>query len=167
MSLELIVMRHAKSSWSDPCLSDHDRPLNGRGRASAKAIGTWMKEEGYQPDQTLCSTSARTCETLDHLELDTETNYLEPLYHASEDRMLQLLQNRAKGKSVLMLGHNPGAAFFAQAILSKPPKSDAFSLFPTAAVLVVRFDTTNWRDLRFGQGTLAAFLVPRMLLPPT
>lgn len=164
MSLEFILMRHAKSSWSDPRLPDHDRPLNARGRASAKAIGTWMEENGYRPEQTLCSSSARTRETLDLLAVESEVSYLEALYHASEHRMLQLLQNKATTKSVLMLGHNPGAAFLAQAIVKTPPKSEAFSLFPTAACLVVRFDVERWQDVQFGTAHAEAFVVPQTLL---
>ena len=157
-------MRHAKSSWSDPRLADHDRPLNARGRASASAIGRWMQGNGYQPEQTLCSSSARTRETLDLLKLEGEVSYLEALYHASENRLLQLLQNKATAKSVLMLGHNPGAAFFAEAIVRTPPKTEAFSLFPTAACLVVRFDVKRWQDVQFGTGHAEAFIVPRTLL---
>jgi len=164
VSLAFFLMRHAKSSWSDPRLADHDRPLNARGRVSAKAIGRWMEENGYRPEQTLCSSSARTRETLKHLALESEVSDLEALYHASEHRMLQLLQNKATAKSVLMLGHNPGAAFFAQSIVDTPPKSEAFSLFPTAACLVVRFDVKRWQDVQFGTGHVEAFVVPRTLL---
>lgn len=166
MSLEFILMRHAKSSWSDPCLADHDRPLNARGRASARAVGNWLRENGPQPQQTLCSSAMRTRETFELLALDSEVSYLDALYHASEDRMLQILQNKARAKSVLMLGHNPGAAFFANAIVETPLRDEAFALFPTAACLKVCFDVDTWRDVRFGTGKAEAFIVPRRLLPP-
>ncbi|MCP4818173.1 MAG: histidine phosphatase family protein, partial [Shimia sp.] len=55
MTLKLILMRHAKSSWDDPLQSDHERSLNRRGRASAPAIGKWLSENGFHPDELLCS----------------------------------------------------------------------------------------------------------------
>ena len=65
----LILVRHAKSDWSLG-MADHDRPLNVRGRASAAAIGRWLREKNLRPDQVLCSTATRTRETLDLLDLD-------------------------------------------------------------------------------------------------
>ena len=65
MTLQLILMRHAKSSWDDPAAADFDRPLNGRGRRSAKALGHWLRQRGWLPDRVLCSSARRTRETLD------------------------------------------------------------------------------------------------------
>ncbi|MCV2892842.1 SixA phosphatase family protein [Lentibacter sp. XHP0401] len=164
MSLRLILMRHAKSSWDDLSLPDHDRPLSPRGQRSADAIGAWLKDNNYMPDQVLCSSSARTRETFERLGLALEPIFLPSLYHASEDRMLQLLQYQAKGSCVLLLGHNPGAAFFAESIVAKAPQDEAFALFPTAATLVVDFNCDTWADLRFGQGEFHDFVVPRALM---
>ena len=63
MTLRLILMRHAKSSWDSPGLDDHERPLNGRGCRSAKAIGAWLNDHGYLPDLVLSSDAERTRET--------------------------------------------------------------------------------------------------------
>ncbi|MBV9338789.1 MAG: histidine phosphatase family protein, partial [Solirubrobacterales bacterium] len=64
-SRQLYVLRHAKSSWDDPMLDDHDRPLAPRGRKAAKLIGEHIQKAGIEPDQVLCSSSRRTRETLD------------------------------------------------------------------------------------------------------
>ena len=69
MTRTLILTRHAKSSWDAPVASDHDRPLNKRGRKSAPAIGTWLKQNGWLPDEVISSTSARTRETWDRMGL--------------------------------------------------------------------------------------------------
>ena len=50
MTLRLILTRHAKSSWDDPLMSDHDRPLNERGKAAAADLGNWLASRGYVPD---------------------------------------------------------------------------------------------------------------------
>ena len=65
MTKRLILIRHAKSSWSDPFADDHARVLNKRGIASARAVGAWLAENDYVPQMILCSDSARTQETAD------------------------------------------------------------------------------------------------------
>ena len=64
MTRRLILMRHAKSSWDNPFAEDHQRPLNGRGKRSAKAIGEWLRAQGYLPDQILSSSATRTRELM-------------------------------------------------------------------------------------------------------
>lgn len=161
----LILMRHAKSSWDDLSLADHDRPLNARGRKSAKAIGAWLTAQNALPEQTLCSSAGRTRETFARLGLPAhEVSYHEALYHASEGKMLRCLQREGRGMTVLMLGHNPGIAFFAESLLAQPPEHAKFALFPTTATLIAEFDIEDWGALRLGQGRAAAFTVPRDLL---
>lgn len=163
MIRRLILMRHAKSSWDNPLQSDHDRPLNKRGRRSADALGNWLRGCAYLPDEILCSTAARTCETCDRLRLDdVPTRYLDRLYMAGPDRMLAALQG-ATGATVLMLGHNPGIGDFAQSIVAAPPQHDRFADYPTGATLVVAFEDGAWADLRWRAGTTEDFVVPHEL----
>ena len=163
MIRRLILMRHAKSSWDDPLQSDHDRPLNKRGRRSADALGDWLRGCAYLPDEILCSTAARTCETCDRLRLgDVTTQYLDGLYMAGPDRMLAALQGAA-GATVLMLGHNPGIGDFAQSIVAAPPQHDRFADYPTGATLVIAFEDVAWADLRWCSGTVEDFVVPHEL----
>ncbi len=162
MTRTLILMRHAKSSWGDPGLSDHARPLNKRGRASATALGNWLQAQGHLPDEVLCSSSERTRETLARLDLSAPATFTDALYHAEPERMLALLQ-AATGDSVLMLGHNPGIAGFAQWLVGHPPAHERFSDYPTGATLVARFGIDSWKELRPGAGRVAGFIIPREL----
>ena len=162
MTRRLILMRHAKSSWGDPALSDHARPLNGRGRRSAKALGDWLRQNDYLPDQVLCSSSTRTRETLDRLKIRAPIQFLDSLYHASPRTMFDELA-RATGASVLMLGHNPGIAGFAESIVTAAPDHPRFHDYPTCATLVAEFDITDWSDLEKASGTPLAFVIPREL----
>lgn len=162
MTRHLILMRHAKSSWGDPLLSDHARPLNGRGRNSATALGDWLRHEGYMPDEVLCSSSVRTRETLDRLKIEAPAQFLDSLYHASPHSMFKAL-TQAKGESILMLGHNPGIAGFAESILARPPDHPRFHDYPTCATLVAEFDIENWSDMTKASGTPLAFVIPREL----
>lgn len=164
MSLRLILMRHAKSSWSDPGLDDHDRPLNKRGRASARAIGAWLRTKGYLPDLILSSTAQRTRETVERLGLGAPVAWLDGLYHAAPSTMLEILHGKAAGRCVLLCAHNPGCADFAARILARPPGHDRFFDYPTGATLVADLPADAWPDLRFGAGRAIDFVVPRDLM---
>ncbi len=162
MTLRLILMRHAKSSWDDPLQEDHDRPLNGRGRTSAKLIGDWLRDKKYVPDQVLSSSSARTRETYARLQFICDAQFSEGLYHAEPGAMMQHLR-RAKTNCVLMLSHNPGIAWFAQELLQVPPPHPRFFDYPTCATLVAEFPIAHWSELKPGIGRAVDFIIPREL----
>ena len=160
----LILIRHAKSSWSDPLEEDHARPLNARGRESAEVIGEWLKQEGYLPDAILSSDSARTRETAALLNLGTaQTTFTRELYHASCARLLQALQSQT-ADTVLMLAHNPGIGEFAFRLLAERPAHSRFLDYPTCATLVADFDVSDWAEVELFKGKARAFITPRELL---
>ena len=84
---ELILLRHAKSSWGQAELADHDRPLNGRGRRQAPLVGAWLAAEDCEPDLVLCSSARRARETLEGLlgasGWQPPVVFEEGLYHAA------------------------------------------------------------------------------------
>lgn len=162
MTKTLILMRHAKSDWNDPTLEDHERPLNGRGRVSAKALGDWLRVKGFLPDQALVSSAARTRETFALLGLVCDASFTDALYLASEGRMLTELK-RATGQTVLMLAHNPGSAGFAHDLVKTPPKHARFYDYPTCATLVAEFNIEHWENLVLGTGKAREFVIPREL----
>ncbi|MGP6088495.1 SixA phosphatase family protein [Antarctobacter jejuensis] len=158
---QLILLRHAKSDWSHN-LSDHDRPLNTRGQGAAPAIGAWLRDKGYLPDEVLCSTATRTRETLDLLDCDAPVRFERGLYLAETADMLAILHT-AKADSVLMLGHNPGIGLLARMLVKSPPAHPRFDAYPTCATLVARFDVDSWDQVARGTGTVVDFIVPRDL----
>lgn len=162
MTRRLILTRHAKSDWSIPGLRDHQRPLNKRGRASAKAIGNWLRTHGYLPDQILSSSSTRTRETCERMQLDAPATFRDSLYHAGAKTMLAELQE-ATGQTVLMLGHNPGIGDMAERLVNTLPNHTRFLDYPTCATLVADFDIENWEDADFGMARPVAFIIPREL----
>ena len=159
----LILMRHAKSDWSFGA-SDHERPLNPRGEASAQSLGTWLRNNDLRPDEVLSSSAARTRQTLDGLKLDTDTpaKFLKALYLAEASEMMQVLQT-ATGSTVLMLGHNPGICEFAHRLVDDPPRHIRFEDYPTGATTVIEFDITQWNDVSWYQGATTHFVIPREL----
>lgn len=158
----LILTRHAKSAWDDPTLEDHDRPLNDRGRRSARALGDWMASRDYEPEEVLCSSSRRTQETWSMVAgaplAVRPMLRIEPgLYHASPDRMLAILKT-ATHPTVMMLGHNPGISEFAARLPARPPLDPDFRRYPTCATLVVDFQVDSWSQVEAHQGSVMDFV---------
>jgi len=165
-TLRLILTRHAKSSWDDPTQADHDRPLNARGIRAAGLIGQWLASRGDTPAEVLCSDAARTRETwahiAPHLGGTPVVTYKPALYHAGPDVMLAVLRG-ASAPVVMMLGHNPGLAEFADRLLARPPADPEFHRYPSGATLVATFDCASWADVGFGTGAVMDFVAPRAL----
>ena len=159
----LILTRHAKSSWGSSGLDDHDRPLNGRGRRSAAAMGDWLRQHDTVPDQILSSSAKRTRETCEHMGFDVAAEFTHRLYHAGPDQMLDILQG-ATGDTVQVLGHNPGIAWLAEKLIKTKPDHLRFYDFPTCATLVLEVDIDDWSQLKFGSGRAVDFMIPRDLL---
>lgn len=158
----LILMRHAKSDWSFD-LEDHDRPLNKRGQRSAQVLGDWLRANGHLPNQILCSTATRARETLAGLGVSPKADFMPELYHASPETLLSALRN-ASGSCVLMIGHNPGIAAFAQVLLQSPPDHARFRDLPTGGTLVADLHHRQWADLQPGQASCLDFTIPRELM---
>ncbi|SFD10533.1 SixA phosphatase family protein [Tropicimonas isoalkanivorans] len=158
----LILLRHAKSSWVNPELNDIDRPLNKRGKRSAKALGKWLRNSEWQPDEILCSSARRARETWEALKLAGEADMRPVLYHATPETMLDALRG-ATGETVLMIGHNPGIAAFAQDMADAAPDHPRFTDYPTGALLVLAFDVATWSEVQPQQGKPRQFLTPHDL----
>ncbi|MCY4206990.1 MAG: histidine phosphatase family protein [Roseovarius sp.] len=158
----LILVRHAKSSWDSPHDHDHERPLNKRGRRSAKAIGDWLRSRNHVPDMAYVSSSVRTRETFERLEFKCDVAHSIDLYHAGGNEMMHILKN-ATGGTVLMIGHNPGIGWFAEKLLDKPPRHARFYDYPTCATLIAEFEIDCWRNVEIGSGGVIDFIVPREL----
>ena len=112
----LMVMRHAKSSWSDATTADHDRPLNTRGRSAAGDMGRFAARNGLLPDVVLASDSRRTRETVelwaDAADWHGPVDHLPELYHASAAGLLEVARlaraEMAGADRVMLVAHNPG-----------------------------------------------------------
>lgn len=163
MTKRLILIRHAKSSWEDLDADDFERPLNQRGQVGADAIGKWLGDGGYHPDEVLVSAAARTVETWDRIALNLPEHSVdkrEALYHASPDTLLSELQS-ASGNCVAIVGHNPGISMFARGAVDTAPAHPRFDVYPTGATLVVDFPTEDWKTVELGTGRVRNFVVPR------
>ncbi len=169
---KVILLRHGKSSWDDPALDDHDRPLNPRGRAAAPVIGEWLAHRKHVPDLVLCSSSKRTRQTVKGMKSAMPT-LPEPvierqLYHASPCDMRERLTKLPKDvDTVLLVGHQPGLGSLVRK-LSNGSESRrckrAFEHFPTAAAAVLELDVEDWSELEYEKASFVDFAKPRELM---
>jgi phosphohistidine phosphatase len=164
----LYLLRHAKSSWKDPGVDDHERPLARRGRRAAKAIARYVRERGIEPELVLCSTARRACQTLERIEpaLGTPAVQIEPgLYQASARTLLERLRSVPDGVgSVMLIGHNPGVQQLVLDLARPAPGRRGLELkYPTAGLATLTFRGPAWRALDPGSAELVDFVAPRDL----
>ena len=177
---ELFLLRHAKSSWADPGMSDTERPLNKRGRRGAAVMAGYLAAEGLRPALILCSPARRTRETLGFISEALGSGipvHIEPeLYLADPATVLERLRRVPDtAGSVLVIGHNPGLHELAVELSGAAggrASAGAQRLkqkFPTAALARFRLKLERWRDLSdeqlAGGVRLLGYVTPADLLP--
>ena len=163
----LFVLRHAKSSWHDSSLDDHDRPLAPRGRRAAEALADHMATIDPPPALVLCSTARRARETLEpvreRLSAGIEVRFEEDLYGAPAPLLLARLRLvPEETPSVLLVGHNPGVEDLVRGLGRKGDPgliARVHRKFPTGALATLAFDGP-WKELGSEPATLEAFVVP-------
>jgi phosphohistidine phosphatase len=167
---QLLLLRHAKSSWDDPRLPDHARPINARGRRNAAAMAEAMRELGLVPDVVLVSSARRTLQTLEALSPIEGSPLIEPmdaLYLAPWQALLDVLRGvRETARSVLLVGHNPGLHELAMALAgpaamaSGGPMAERLAASYPTATLTEFSIALPWRALEPGGGRLMRVLSP-------
>lgn len=156
----LILMRHAKSDWNHPRLSDHDRPLNKRGRRAAPAMGAWLMGQGYAPDLALVSSAERTQETFRLSGLTCPARTEASLYNAGAEAILKVIQGADEAATtVIVIAHQPGMQDAANRLLPEWEVDE----YPTAKAAILTFDAPTWFEVTWGDGRLVAEMAPKLL----
>lgn len=159
----VLLLRHAKSSWKQTGISDHDRPLNRRGQEAAPQMGQLMYEEDLVPDIILSSTARRARNTADLVAeasgFPGEVIYLEDFYHAWPSDYVDALRNLSDEiSSAMVVGHNPGMEMLLEQLTSEAER------FPTAALAVIHLPIDYWAQLSDEtEGELIRLWLPREL----
>jgi len=165
---QLYVLRHAKSSWSDPGLDDQERPLAPRGQQAVKLLAEYVRTNGIRPEQVLVSPAKRTRETLDGVAPGGEVIVESELYGATAASLLERLRSvRDEVRSVMLIGHNPAMHALVLALADKGSSDpshleSASQKFPTGALATFELDAP-WADLRPGSAVLAELVRPKDL----
>lgn len=160
----LYVVRHAKSSWEEYGLSDHDRPLLPIGKKKTRRIVNFLKDNNVTPDLLKSSTASRALGTARIIaqglgypedKIEEEAN----LYHASSESIfdeLYVLPDTID--SVMIFGHNPTFTYFVNKFVSPPIDN-----LPTSGVVSVTFETDEWEKIGMVDFKVNFVVTPRML----
>ncbi|MBX0333920.1 histidine phosphatase family protein [Pontibacter sp. HSC-14F20] len=158
----LYIMRHAKSSWNFEELSDHDRPLNKRGRTDAPLMGQELVANNVKLQLILSSPAVRalTTATLVARELDYDADDIaidDRMYGASAEELLEITREApSEVDFMLMVGHNEALSEFANML-----SPEHVSSIPTAGIVALRFDCDNWADISPSNAKLLFYDVPK------
>ncbi len=158
----LYILRHAKSSWEFEELSDHDRPLNKRGRGDAVLMGQELISRKVKPDLIVSSPAVRAISTATLLgkELGYDPKEIlvdDRVYGASKKVLLEVVQETpAEVKRLLLVGHNEALSEFANML---SPQS--VSRMPTAGMVALKFDCESWYDVSRDKAELLFYDFPK------
>lgn len=164
MTKRLTLVRHAKSSWSDQSVSDHDRKLNSRGERDAPMMGRRLLERGARPSLILTSTAKRARKTARTIarQLNYPIEFIQgesDLYLAAPDTILRVLAQQEDGFNDLMLfGHNPGITELADQLTGIQIDN-----VPTCGVVAIDVAVQRWSELNPAHCQLAFFDYPKKM----
>lgn len=159
----LLLLRHAKSSWKDSDLDDHDRPLNKRGKREAPRMGELLKEQNLLPDLIVSSSARRARKTAEHVIHASgyrgETRITSELYDAGQDQLRKFLAGFPDSLvRVLLVGHNPGLEELLESLVG------TYTPLSTAALAQVEVPIGAWAEIAGRpQATLKNLWQPREL----
>lgn len=142
----LLILRHAKSSWKDQTLADHDRPLNKRGKRDGPRIGRLLRDEQLMPDLIFSSSAVRAITTAeavaDACDYEGDIRVTRWLYHAGTETFVEVLsQVPDRYERVMLVGHNPGSEELLEDL------TGSWERMPTAALAQVALGIESWSEL--------------------
>ncbi len=160
----LHIVRHAKSSWADHSLNDHDRPLMQKGIVKTKKITEFLSKQIKCPDLMLSSTAVRAKKTAELVAkelLYPEDKILtrKALYHADSEEIFDaqyVISNDIN--SVMIFGHNPGFTYFVNQFIRPTIEN-----LPTSGVVSIEFITDKWEEISNAKFHVNFVMFPKML----
>lgn len=158
----ILIMRHAKSDWDSEARTDHERPLNKRGRRDAPRMGAWLKEQDLVPELIISSTAVRARQTaegvIDGSGYEGDWEQTRDFYHAEPEAYLtRLAQLPDDLTRVMVVGHNPGIEELIELLTDESP------MVTTANIGQVALSIETWTEITAVQGKLVNFWQPRLL----
>jgi phosphohistidine phosphatase len=154
----LHLIRHAKSSWADDGVRDHERPLNNRGLKQLGAMGRAIRADGAFDGTVYCSNATRARQTLEGIipsDLHHTINLAPVLYTFNHEVVLDWLRD-LEDDSITLVGHNPALEELAGLLLKHPPEA-----FPTCGYMHITLPIEHWHEISKNRGRLERFLTPK------
>ena len=157
----LYLVRHAKSSWKHPELSDFERPLNKRGKNDATFMGKLLSDKGVNPGLVISSPAKRASTTAkiiaSEINFPKEKIVLdENIYEATGRRLLEIIsKTEEKYNSVMIFGHNPGLT-----VLNNNLSNKFIDNIPTCGVVALKFKT-KWNEIKLNSAGFIFFEYPK------
>jgi phosphohistidine phosphatase len=167
---QLFLLRHAKSSWTDPSLSDHDRPLAPRGIKAAASMKKYLRKSHIEPRVVLSSSANRAIQTLEGVRAalppGAEVRIEEELYGTNAETLLERLRRLPEQlRSVLVVNHSPAIEGLAVG-LARDTNDEALQRmrlkYPTGGLAALSF-RGRWSELSWGMAILDQFVIPKDL----
>ena len=166
----LYVLRHAKSTWADPALPDHDRPLSMRGVRACTSLARHLRHQGVRLDVVLCSSARRAQETLDHISGalgdDPQVLVEDELYGAGVETLISRLRRLDKAvTSAMVIGHNPALQALVIALSGDGDDVALASVrhkFATGSLATLSIPGRTWSRLGPSVANLDGCFVPRV-----
>jgi len=158
----LYLVRHAKSSWDFPELTDLKRPLNKRGKSDAPKMGKLLRKKDESPDLMISSPAKRAFGTARRIakELGYPVKKIikeESLYMADTEEFFSVIKDTPDKVDKLMLfAHNYGITYFANYI-----SNSSIDNIPTCGLVRIDFDIDSWKDIEKHKGSLIYFEYPK------
>jgi len=171
MSVALMILRHAKSSWKDINVNDHERPLSNRGYKNAVAMSNYLKQQSIKPNLIICSTAKRaklTLKPIINIWPEIIIKYEECLYFGPEEEIISLIKSLEPGKIPLIIGHNPSLEnlinlFAIPEELNKVSFKGLKYKFPTGSLVCLEFNSNKWNHIEKYSAIITTFTQPREL----
>ncbi|RED14379.1 SixA phosphatase family protein [Pontivivens insulae] len=166
----IVLIRHAKSSWSDPEAEDVGRPLNKRGRLAASLMGAWLDEMDLVPDAVWLSPAERTVQTWTRMRAVSggpEGEVHKALYMADPNTMLSILRASGKAETIAIIGHQPGMSAMARKLSDGKMSTSvarALTHYPTGGVAVLEADVKKAAEIEYKSCAFTHFVIPKDLV---
>jgi phosphohistidine phosphatase len=158
----LYLVRHAKSSWKHPELSDFERPLNKRGRNDAPKMGRRLSDMNIYPDIIISSPANRAATTARAIAETlgyplSNIHYNDLIYEASVQVLYNILTDiEDTCSSTMLIGHNPGLTFLANSLANYP-----ITNLPTCGIYAIDLPIASWREVAEDLGSMKFFDYPK------
>lgn len=163
---ELLLIRHAKSAWGDPALSDRDRPLNARGKRDAPFMGSLLRFRSLEPDRIVSSPARRAVKTarLIAAQVGYDKDAIaveEAIYLGGAKALIGLVQELGDAaERIYLVGHNPDISEAASRLTG-----ESLGDMPTCSIVAIEFPVESWAHVMEGTGRLKFFDYPKKHLP--